>query len=120
MRPVEAERPISLPTLAGVLLLTAGMTPLLTGAFAQEGLPRLRGVEDGRTPSAGAAAGRIVGFDQTEFFDGEPRTSLNAVGYLYVPAACENDAPAAVACRLHVAFPCNTSTLSTTVIPAPP
>ena len=30
--------------------------------------------------------------------------SLNAVGYLYVPAACENGAPAAVACRLHVAF----------------
>ena len=54
MRPVEAERPISLPTLAGVLLLAAGMTALLTGAFAQEGLPRLRGVEDGRTPSAGA------------------------------------------------------------------
>src|SRR5829696_2930288 len=58
MRPVEAERPISLPTLAGVLLLAAGMTALLTGAFAQEGLPRLRGVEDGRTPSAGAAGGR--------------------------------------------------------------
>src|SRR4051794_15695521 len=54
--------------------------------------------------AARAAAGRIVGFDQTEFFDGEPRTSLNAVGYLYVPAACENGAPAAVACRLHVAF----------------
>ena len=58
MRPVEAERPISLPTLAGVLLLAAGMTALLTGAFAQEVLPRLRGVEDGRTPSAGAAGGR--------------------------------------------------------------
>src|SRR5215217_5758699 len=58
MRPVEAERPISLPTLAGVLLLAAGTTALLTGAFAQEVLPRLRGVEDGRTPSAGSAAGR--------------------------------------------------------------
>src|SRR5215216_171985 len=55
MRPVEAERPISLSTLAGVLLLAAGMTALLTGAFAQEGQPRLRGVEDGRTPSASAA-----------------------------------------------------------------
>ncbi|MFL5151198.1 MAG: hypothetical protein ACJ8DN_24040, partial [Microvirga sp.] len=53
---MEAERPISLPTLAGVLLLAAGMTALLTGAFAQEVLPRLRGVEDGRTPSA--AGGR--------------------------------------------------------------
>src|SRR4051794_41489448 len=58
MRPVEAERPISLPTLAGVLLLAAGMTALLTGAFAQEVLPRLRGVEDGRTPSAGGRDSR--------------------------------------------------------------
>src|SRR5215207_1030531 len=32
------------------------------------------------------------------------RARLNAVGYLYVPAACENGAPAAVACGLHVAF----------------
>src|SRR4051794_1576330 len=58
MRPVEAERPISLPTLAGVLLLAAGMTALLTGAFAQEVLPRLRGVEDGRTPSVGGRESR--------------------------------------------------------------
>ena len=64
----------------------------------------LRHLYPGAGAAAGAAAGRIVGFDQTEFFDGEPRTSLNAVGYLYVPAACENGAPAAVACRLHVAF----------------
>jgi hypothetical protein len=63
----------------------------------------LRHLYPGAAAAAGAAAGRIVGFDQTEFFDGEPRTSLNAVGYLYVPAACENGAPAAVACRLHVA-----------------
>jgi poly(3-hydroxybutyrate) depolymerase len=64
----------------------------------------LRHLYPGAASATGTAAGRIVGFDQTEFFDGEPRTSLNAAGYLYVPRACENDAPGAGACRLHVAF----------------
>jgi hypothetical protein len=32
------------------------------------------------------------------------RISLNETGYLYVPASCENGAPAAVRCSLHVAF----------------
>ena len=49
----------------------------------------LRHLYPGAAAAAGATAGRIVGFDQTEFLDGEPRMSLNAVGYLYVPAACE-------------------------------
>ena len=61
----------------------------------------LRHLYPGAAAAAGVAAGRIVGFDQTEFFDGEPRTSLNAVGYLYVPAACENGAPAEIG-RAHV------------------
>src|SRR5215212_4331412 len=54
----------------------------------------------------GGAAGRLVGFDQTAFFDiTEDRISLNRTGYLYVPAACENGASNAVhRCRLHVAF----------------
>ena len=41
------------------------------------------------TPSS--TAGRIIGFDQTEFFDErDASTSLNETGYLYVPANCEN------------------------------
>ena len=49
--------------------------------------------------------GRIVGFDQTEFFDEmEKSTSLNEVGYLYVPAACTDGSEAVAKCRLHVAF----------------
>jgi poly(3-hydroxybutyrate) depolymerase len=52
-----------------------------------------------------SAPGGIVGFDQTEFFDeSEKSTSLNNVGYLYVPANCENGSSLAIQCRLHVAF----------------
>jgi poly(3-hydroxybutyrate) depolymerase len=57
-------------------------------------------------PSAGAkASGRIVRFDQTEFFDANDESaSLNTSGYLYVPPDCEDNAPSAAKCRLHVAF----------------
>lgn len=50
-------------------------------------------------------AGRIIGFDQTEFFDErDASTSLNEIGYLYVPANCENHSNSGAKCRLHVAF----------------
>ena len=50
--------------------------------------------------------GRLVAFDQTEFFDpAEASTSLSRVGYLYLPARCEEGGGAAQGgCRLHVAF----------------
>ena len=56
-------------------------------------------------PATASESGRIVGFDQTEFFDEmEKSTSLNEVGYLYVPAACTDGSEAGAKCRLHVAF----------------
>ena len=55
------------------------------------------------TPSS--TGGRIIGFDQTEFFDErDASTSLNETGYLYVPASCENNSNSGAKCRLHVAF----------------
>ena len=52
-----------------------------------------------------STAGRIIGFDQTEFFDErDASTSLNETGYLYVPANCENHSNSGAKCRLHVAF----------------
>jgi hypothetical protein len=52
-----------------------------------------------------STAGRIIGFDQTEFFDErDASTSLNETGYLYVPANCENNSNSGAKCRLHVAF----------------
>jgi poly(3-hydroxybutyrate) depolymerase len=57
-------------------------------------------------PSAGArGTGRIVAFDQTQFFDPkDDSASLDKSGYLYVPRDCENESPSAVKCRLHVVF----------------
>ena len=52
-----------------------------------------------------SGTGRIVGFDQTEFFDERDKSSsLHEAGYLYVPSACENGSGSAAQCRLHVAF----------------
>jgi hypothetical protein len=60
---------------------------------------------DSAAAPSGSASGRLVGFNQTEFFEERDRsTSLNETGNLYVPAACENASAAATRCRLHVAF----------------
>ena len=66
----------------------------------------LRHLYPDAAPAANVSApGRIVGFDQTDFFDdSEKSTSLNETAYVYVPVACENGAPSGVTCRLHVAF----------------
>jgi hypothetical protein len=59
------------------------------------------------SPAGGSSSssGRIVGFDQTEFFDERDMSiSLNETGYLYVPASCENESTSGAKCRLHVAF----------------
>ena len=67
----------------------------------------LRHLYPDASPASGSSSGsgRIVGFDQTEFFDETERsTSLHEFGYLYVPAACENRSESGAKCRLHVAF----------------
>ena len=65
----------------------------------------LRHLYPGASPASASPSGRIVGFDQTEFFDKrEKSSSLHESGYLYVPPACENDSGSGAKCRLHVAF----------------
>lgn len=44
--------------------------------------------------------GRVVRFDQREFFDSNERASMSDFGYAYVPRAVEKGAP----CRIHVAL----------------
>lgn len=51
-------------------------------------------------PPAERLSGRIVRFDQTEFFDQDPRASMSEFAYAYVPKAVEEGAP----CRVHVAL----------------
>jgi hypothetical protein len=43
--------------------------------------------------------GRLIAFDQTEFFADSEKTSMSGVGYLYIPTQCREGT-----CRLHVAF----------------
>ena len=52
-------------------------------------------------PPAAKPAGRLVRFDQTEFFGGESRASMSEFGYAYVPRAVEEGASARVHIALH-------------------
>jgi poly(3-hydroxybutyrate) depolymerase len=53
------------------------------------------------SPPAGDPGGRILEFDQGEFVSQPASHSMNDVGYVYIPTACDGgDAP----CRLHVVF----------------
>lgn len=52
-------------------------------------------------PAAERLSGRLLRFDQTEFFDNETRASMSRFGYAYVPRAVEEGAPARVHIALH-------------------
>lgn len=52
-------------------------------------------------PPVERLSGRILRFDQTEFFDGDPRASMSDFGYAYIPKAVEEGAPARVHIALH-------------------
>jgi len=51
-------------------------------------------------PPAAELSGRLLRFDQREFFGNERRASMSRYGYLYVPKSVEDGAP----CRIHVAL----------------
>ena len=51
-------------------------------------------------PPVERLSGRIVRFDQTEFFDSDPRASMSEFAYAYVPKAVEDGA----SCRVHIAL----------------
>ncbi|AWN47060.1 poly(3-hydroxybutyrate) depolymerase [Methylobacterium terrae] len=62
----------------------------------------LRHIYGDLAPPTDGLAGRLVRFDQTEFFDGEPRASMSRFGYAYIPSAvCAGRAPARVHVVLH-------------------
>ncbi len=52
-------------------------------------------------PPSVRLSGRLLRFDQTEFFGNEPRASMSRFGYAYVPKAVEEGAPARVHIALH-------------------
>lgn len=52
-------------------------------------------------PPAERLSGRLLRFDQSEFFDEQPRASMSRFAYAYVPRAVEDGAPARVHIALH-------------------
>lgn len=52
-------------------------------------------------PPSSQLTGRLIRFDQTEFFGGESRASMSEFGYAYVPRAVEEGAAARVHIALH-------------------
>ncbi len=61
----------------------------------------LRHVYGTLNPPAERLGGRLLRFDQTEFFGGDPRASMSPFGYAYVPRSVEEGAPARVHIALH-------------------
>lgn len=60
----------------------------------------LRHIHGDLNPPADRLGGRIMRFDQTEFFGGDERACMAEFGYAYVPLAVEQGAP----CRVHIAL----------------
>jgi poly(3-hydroxybutyrate) depolymerase len=61
----------------------------------------LRHIYPGLKPPADRLSGRLLRFDQTEFFGGAARASMSPFGYVYVPRSVEEGAPARVHVALH-------------------
>lgn len=61
----------------------------------------LRHIYSGLKPPAEWLSGRIVRFDQTEFFGNDVRASMSRFGYAYVPRAVEEER---VPARVHIAL----------------
>jgi poly(3-hydroxybutyrate) depolymerase len=61
----------------------------------------LRHIYDDLQPPAERLSGRLLRFDQSEFFGNQARASMSQFGYAYVPRAVEEGAPARVHIALH-------------------
>jgi len=60
----------------------------------------LRHIYGGLKPPSERLTGRMLRFDQTEFFDGKARASMSPYGYAYLPKSVEEGALA----RIHIAL----------------
>jgi hypothetical protein len=81
--------------------LGANQPPYLNNGGFMQSHAILRHVHDDLHPPAERLTGRLLRFDQTEFFAGEPRACMSEFGYLYVPRAVEDGATARVHIALH-------------------
>jgi hypothetical protein len=81
--------------------LDANQPPWLNNGGFMQSHAILQHIYAGLQPASDRLTGRLLRFDQTEFFGGEPRACLSQFGYVYVPRAVEQGAPARVHIALH-------------------
>ncbi len=81
--------------------LEANEPPYINDGGFMQSHDILRHIYGPLKPPSENLTGRLIRFDQTEFFGGEARASMSAFGYAYVPRAVEEGAPARVHIALH-------------------
>jgi hypothetical protein len=81
--------------------LAANRPPWLNYGRFMQSHAILQQIHDNLQPPADRLTGRLLRFDQTEFFGGDPRACMSEFGYVYVPHAVENGAAARVHIALH-------------------
>ncbi|ACA15225.1 poly (3-hydroxybutyrate) depolymerase [Methylobacterium sp. 4-46] len=80
--------------------LSTNQPPYINNGGFMQSHEILRHIYPGLNAPAERLNGRLIRFDQTEFFAGEPRSSMSPFGYAYVPAEVLEGAEA----RIHVAL----------------
>jgi hypothetical protein len=81
--------------------LAANRPPWLNYGGFMQSHAILNFIHDDLQPASDRLTGRLMRFDQTEFFAGEPRACMSEFGYVYVPHAVEQGATARVHIALH-------------------
>ncbi|AUT62356.1 extracellular catalytic domain type 2 short-chain-length polyhydroxyalkanoate depolymerase [Paraburkholderia terrae] len=82
-------------------LLDTNQPPYINQGGFMQSHRILHHIYDDLKAPAPQTSGRLLRFDQTEFFGGEARASMGEFGYAYVPRAVEEGAPARVHVVLH-------------------
>ncbi|MEM5369767.1 poly(3-hydroxybutyrate) depolymerase [Paraburkholderia azotifigens] len=82
-------------------LLDTNQPPYINQGGFMQSHRILQHIYEGLKPAAQQTSGRLLRFDQTEFFGGEARASMGEFGYAYVPRSVEEGAPARVHVVLH-------------------
>jgi len=81
--------------------LGTNQPPYINQAGYMQSHDILRHIYGDLRPPAPQLSGRLIRFDQTEFFDGASRASMSPFAYAYVPKAVEEGATARVHIALH-------------------
>lgn len=81
--------------------LATNQPPYINNGGFMQSHDILRHIYGDLKPAAERLSGRLLRFDQTEFFGNEARASMSQFGYAYVPRSVEEGAPARVHIALH-------------------